>query len=139
MPVCARIVRVGAIVAMLAIGTGLALWGAAPPASPHDLLLLYVGADDCLPCRTWQEDAGARFRSSPKFARVVYREVKSPHLLDLLEDQYWPDELRRYRDRLDRGSGVPLWLVIADDEIVAQGSGMSQWRSTVLPKLSSLL
>jgi len=109
------------------------------PAKWHDVTLLYVGAEDCAPCRSWHRGAGEAFRSSPEFHRVSYRQVKSPTVLDLLKDQYWPDDLREYRSRLDRGAGVPLWLVISEHEIVEQAFGESQWESTVLPKLKSLL
>jgi hypothetical protein len=112
---------------------------ARPSTAPHVLTLVYVGADDCAPCRTWQQGAGADFRSSAEFARLSYREVKSPTLLGALKDEYWPDDLRLYRGHLGRGAGVPLWLVIADDHLVEQGSGTSQWYATVLPKLKSLL
>jgi hypothetical protein len=113
----------------------------AAPRAPHgrDLLLLYVGADDCVPCRTWQGGAGEAFRTSPEFARVSYREVKSPTLFDVLGDEHWPEDLRGYRDQLGPAAGVPLWLVIADREIVERGFGASQWHGAVLPKLKSLL
>jgi hypothetical protein len=137
------IVRVGAVAAGLAgvIVATAVLWispGSAPSAR-RDVTLLYVGADDCAPCRAWQRADGPAFRSSPEFAHVAYREVKSPSVLDLLKDEYWPDDLRRYRERIGRGAGVPLWLVVADDEIVEQGFGASQWRGSVLPKIRSLL
>ena len=104
-----------------------------------EILLLYVGADDCAPCRVWQNGEGAAFRASAQIARLSYREVKSATLLDVLKDEHWPDDLRGYRDRLGAGAGVPLWLVIADGEIVGRAFGASQWRSAVLPKLESLL
>ena len=65
--------------------------------------------------------------------------MKSPSLLDVLHDEYWPDDLRRYRDRLGRRAGVPLWLIIADQEVVDQALGVSQWHSAVVPKLKALL
>jgi len=101
--------------------------------------VLYVGADDCAPCRAWQNSEGAAFRASPEFHRLTYREVKSPTLLDVLKDENWPDDLRRYRDRIDRAAGVPMWLVIADREIVSRGYGPTQWREAILPKVRSLL
>ncbi len=108
-------------------------------AHPNEVTLLYVGADDCAPCRSWQRGAGLAFRASPEFSRVSFREVKSPTVLDLLADRFWPDDLRKYRSRLARDAGVPLWFVIADDEIVEQCFGESEWGSAVLPKLKSLL
>jgi hypothetical protein len=105
----------------------------------HDVTLVYVGADDCPPCISWQRGAGASFRASPEFAQLTYREVKSPTLLDVLKDEYWPHDLRAYRDRLDRGAGVPLWLVVVDHEIVEHGFGAARWSEAILPRLKSLL
>ncbi len=112
-----------------------------PPAAAHArrLMLLYVGADDCPPCRTWQQGAGAAFRAAPEFAEVVYREVKSPKLLDVLSDEHWPEDLRNYRSQIDRSAGVPLWILVADETIIARGFGPSQWQAVVLPRLRSLL
>jgi hypothetical protein len=64
--------------------------------------------------------------------------VKSPTLFDIFKDDNWPDDLREYRAQLGRGAGVPMWLVIADREIVGHGYGASQWRSAILPQLEAL-
>ena len=136
-------IRVGATVVMLAaVILTLALgwnWFSSRPSGASGLVLLYVGAEDCAPCRSWQSVEAATFRSSPEFARIVYREVKAPTLRDVLKDEYWPDELRAYRNLLGRGAGVPLWLVIADEKIIQQSFGASQWRNSVLPKIRSLV
>jgi hypothetical protein len=101
--------------------------------------LLYVGAEDCAPCREWQQHEKIAFTTSAEFARLRYREVKSPTLFKLLKDENWPEELRGYRDLLGPDAGVPLWLVIADEQVIQRGMGPSQWRSDVLPKLIKLL
>jgi hypothetical protein len=101
-------------------------------------MLVYVGADDCAPCRVWQRDMAASFRAAPEFQHIAYREVKSPTLFDVLNDENWPDDLRGYRAHLRRGAGVPMWLIISDREIVGRGYGASQWQSAVLPKLQAL-
>ncbi|MFO1109333.1 MAG: hypothetical protein U1E61_09140 [Bradyrhizobium sp.] len=100
-----------------------------------DITLIYVGAEDCAPCRAWQRGDGATFRQSSDFAHLRYREVKAPHLHELLDDEYWPQDIRVFRDRLSAGSGVPLWLVVASDETVLLHQGASAWRSEVLPTL----
>jgi hypothetical protein len=104
----------------------------------RDLMLVYVGAEDCPPCRVWQRDEAPVFRSAPEFQRIAYREIKSPKLFDLLNDDYWPDDLRGYRDQLGRGAGAPMWLVILDRKIVGRGSGASQWQSAIVPTLKAL-
>ena len=101
--------------------------------------LLYVGAEDCAPCRAWQQHEKIAFSTSAEFARVTYREVKSPTLFNILKDENWPEDLRGYRNRLRRDAGVPLWLVIVDEQIVQRGMGPSQWRSDVLPRIKELL
>jgi hypothetical protein len=112
---------------------------ALPAADRQPVMLLYVGADDCPPCRAWQLEARPKFQASAEFAAVTYREVKSPRLLDLLKDEYWPDELRSFRDQLDRRTGVPVWFIVFENGIVERSAGVSQWQSTVLPKVRSLL
>jgi hypothetical protein len=114
-------------------------WRMAAPAKPENVLLLYVGADDCAPCRVWQGGDEQKFIASPTFSRLTYRTVKAPTLFGLLDDAVWPDDLKPYRDRLDRRAGAPLWLIVADHDVVAQQFGLSQWRQAVLPKLESLV
>jgi hypothetical protein len=133
------IVRRSTLAAVLGLLAVAAAWDTSSPARPANVTLLYVGAADCAPCRVWQSGEGARFRASAEFARLTYREVKSPTLRDVLNDELWPDDLRWSRDRLGRNAGVPLWLVIADHEIVGRWFGASQWRSAVLPQIRSLL
>ena len=112
-------------------------WTSAKPVK--NLTLVYIGADNCAPCEIWQRNQGTAFRDSPEFHHLAYREVKSPNLFDVLKDDNWPEELRGYRQAIDEGAGVPLWLVIADDQIVMQRSGLAQWQEMVLPKIKSLL
>lgn len=135
--------RAGATIAVLAAVTlTIAFrWGllTSAPTANGTVTLVYVGAEDCAPCRSWQSVAGVTFRASPEFARIVYREVKSPTARNVLHDEYWPNDLRGHRARLGRGAGVPLWLVILDDELIERAFGASQWHSTVLPKIKSLL
>lgn len=108
-------------------------------ARDSEIMLLYVGAEDCAPCRSWQNGEGAAFLTSVDFPRITYREVKSPHLHELLKDENWPDEIRSYRGSLRRSDGVPLWLVVSNREIVEQRSGAAEWRANILPKIKSLL
>lgn len=130
---------VGALAAGAAIAAALLVAQAKPPARAADLMLIYVGAEDCAPCRAWQKDDGVDFRRSIEFSRIRYHEVKSPRLHELLSDAYWPEELRIYRGRLKPSDGVPLWLIVSGDAVVAQHFGTRGWRTSVLPALRSHL
>lgn len=135
--------KLSAIIAALALTGWIVFGGGAAsvfaPAKPEHVLLLYVGADDCAPCRVWQRDDEQQFIASPTFARLTYRTVKSPTLFGLLDDAVWPDDLKPYRAKLDPRAGAPLWLIVADRDVVAQQFGLSQWRQAVVPKLESLV
>ena len=109
------------------------------PLRDSTVLVLYVGAEDCAPCRAWQANDGAAFRSSAYFPQVVYREVRSPHLRTLLNDENWPGDIRNYRDALRRSDGVPFWFVVAGEKVVQRQSGSEQWRAIVLPAIKRLL
>ena len=131
--------RLGAVVTIAAIA--ITVWRQYPgrPAPASNIMVLYVGAEDCAPCRAWKSGEGTAFFASPDFARITYREVKSPHLQDILNDENWPDEIRVYRKSLQRSDGVPLWLVVSDHEIVEKQHGTAQWRANILPKIKSFL
>ena len=98
-----------------------------------------IGADDCAPCRAWRKGDGADFFESDEFARITYREVRSPHLEDLLKDENWPHDIRDYRNDIRRGDGVPLWLVISDRAVVERQFGATAWRSKILPRIKFFL
>jgi hypothetical protein len=127
----------GALFITAFVALTFANWNSTKPV--RNLTVVYVGADNCAPCEIWQRNQGTAFRDSPEFHRLAYREVKSPSLFDVLKDNNWPEELRGYRQGIGEGAGVPLWLVIADDQIVMQSSGLTQWQEMVLPKIKSLL
>jgi hypothetical protein len=118
-----------------------AAWGGhfGRPTRELNVMLLYVGAEDCAPCRAWQKGDGASFFASTDFRRIRYREVRSPHLADVLNDDNWPEDLRIYRGHLKRSDGVPLWIVVSDHEIVERKFGASAWRESILPRIRSLL
>jgi hypothetical protein len=100
--------------------------------------VLYVGANDCAPCRTWHREFRPAFVGSFWFSQLEYHEVLSATLFDVLKDENWPENLHRYRDLLDDRSGVPIWFVVANDQVVLRAGGISQWETAVLPKIESL-
>jgi hypothetical protein len=126
-------------VALVIATTVMAAWGAYPEPEVRQpsLMLLYVGADDCAPCRAWRNGEGAAFLASADSSSISFREVKSAHLQDILKDENWPEDLRPLRNGIGRSDGVPLWLVLADHEIVEQQFGASAWQQRVLPKIRS--
>ena len=130
--------RVGATLVAAVLAGMVVAFDSRNPLDAARITLLYVGASDCAPCRSWQDESGARFRKSDEFSRLSFREVKSPHLRDVLDDANWPADLRRYRNRLGRDAGVPLWFVILDGSVIAEGFGEAQWNGKILPRIRTL-
>jgi len=118
----------------LLTGSGLQSVAARP-----NVAVIYVGASDCPPCRLWSRNYMPRFAASEEFSRLTYREVLAPKLFMMMDDAYWPQDLRRYRDRLDGRSAVPLWFVVVEDQVALVGVGLRQWEDQVVPKVNSLL
>jgi hypothetical protein len=122
-----------ALAGLMAIG--LAADGARDrrPAANGPLLLLYVGAEDCGPCRTWRRDHRPALLDDIVPDKVHYREVIAPRLSQAFAEQIWPADLRRYRASAGQAQGVPLWLVIRDEHVLTVAGGLSLWRTRVLP------
>ena len=98
------------------------------------VLVVYVGAEDCGPCRAW------RRRDKPSLLQSLeeagnYREVIAPRLAAAFSDEVWPSDLRRFRPDAEAVAGVPLWLVVRDGRVVVSAGGLSRWQSAVLPAL----
>lgn len=129
----------GGLAAIAAIFAALLVFHPPAPARAAAITLIYVGAEDCAPCRIWQNGDGAAFRQSADFARIAYVEVKSPHLHDVLNDENWPLEIRGYRNLLKRSDGVPLWLIVSGNDVIVQRFGATAWHTAVLPTLKSYL
>ena len=104
---------------------------------PADVMLIYVGAQDCAPCRAWQNRERAAFLASAESAHITYREVKSPHLEDILTDENWPEDIRDYRKSIRQSDGVPLWLVVSERIVVERHFGITAWQQDILPALRS--
>jgi hypothetical protein len=127
-----------AIAMPLAMALVIAQGHFARPAHVPEIVLLYVGAEDCAPCRAWQKDDRPGFLASPEFPLIRYHEIKSTRLVDVLKDENWPEELRTYRGQLKPSDGVPLWMIVADDRLVERQFGATAWHEIVLPKLRKL-
>lgn len=101
---------------------------------PHGTItVVYVGADDCGPCRLWRRDERPTFLSSRAFQDITYREVIAARLYDLLSEGQWPADLAFLREQVRSRPGAPQWFVVQDGRTIAWESGLSAWRRVVWP------
>lgn len=103
--------------------------GRMPPdrtASPdRPTQLIYIGAYDCAPCRTWEATIEPSFLASPTRARITYRKLKFPMFMDIAATSIWPEDLRWVRDRLQLRRGTPRWILVRGEEILLS---TTRWR-----------
>ena len=95
--------------------------------------VVYVGADDCAPCRRFNEERWPAIRRSAR--NIDLREVRSPTFRDVLDDEYWAADLRPYRNAIPPEAGVPLWVVVCNNSVVKVAWGVRQWDDQVMPLL----
>lgn len=106
---------------------------ATEPGGP--LTVVYVGADDCGPCRVWRRDERPAFLGSGVFQSIEYREVIAPRLYDLLAEAQWPEDLEFLREQVRTRPGAPQWFVMRDGHMIAWESGLSAWQRVVWPTI----
>ena len=99
------------------------------------LRLLYVGADDCAPCRQWRASHWSVLRGATVFSPVRFIEIRAPRAAHLLRDEHWPEPLRALRQAIPSDAAVPLWFLIDGDAIAMRAWGEQGWRDTILPAL----
>lgn len=133
-------------------GTALAgvtmLPGTATAAQPR-VLVIYVSAWDCGYCKVWSNNVWPTFKESQEYKRIKWTKIDAPRIRSAYEDQYWPGDLRRYRDEAGVSAGLPRWIVVKDGLVVfngkgsVKGGGLTQdypdWASEVLPAIQQAL
>jgi len=97
--------------------------------------VVYVGAEDCGPCRAWRRDMRPAFFDSDEFLRLRYREIVAQHLRDLLTQPDWPADLVELRERVRSLPGAPQWFVLRGGGILASGAGLPAWQRLIWPAI----
>lgn len=129
-----------AVITLVVLNAASALFAHSVPNSrtqkfDRQFTIIYVGAKNCAPCEVWEREHKQTFMDSPQYGALNYREVIAPSLKDVLSDDVWPADLRRYRDGTRKLMGAPSWLVVEDEKVVAVTGGLSNWKKNVLPFL----
>jgi hypothetical protein len=103
-----------------------------------NLQVIYVGGQDCPPCRRWNATYKDSWLASPDFGRVTWYEVEPPHLTEAYQVRHWPEALRPVLAQVPRKSGTPRFLIVEDGRIVSNQVGVSKWLKT-MAELKTLL
>jgi hypothetical protein len=95
------------------------------------LQVIYIGGQDCPPCRRWTATYKAGWLASAEYRRVTWYEVEPPHLEEAYRERHWPEALRPVLAQVPRKSGTPRFLIVEDGRIVSNEIGVSKWRNTM--------
>ena len=93
---------------------------AAEPAvsAESEILLVYVSAMDCPPCRTWSSQRKPEVKAHPLRRFFTFREVAAYKVRNVGDPSVWPADLVWVRDELRIRRGAPLWIIAVDGQIV---------------------
>jgi hypothetical protein len=100
--------------------------------------VIYVGGQDCPPCRRWSATYKDQWLASPEYRQVVWTEVEPPHLKEAYQERHWPAALQPVLAQVPRKSGTPRFLIVVDGRIVFNEFGVSKWLNT-MAELKKLL
>jgi hypothetical protein len=121
-------------VRLLAAVVGLLLIATGAEAKPT---LVYVSAEDCSTCRSWERNHLTQFEPSADRKAVEWREVRNKTLMRITEKSAWPAELEWLRTQVP-SSGTPRFYLVEGGRVLAKGDGISGWTGTVLPAIKAL-
>jgi hypothetical protein len=96
-----------------------------------DIQVIYIGGQDCPPCRRWRANAHPRWLASDEIQKVSYFEIEPINLKDAYDERNWPRGLRAILAQVPRKSGTPRFLIVQVGRIVSNQLGVSAWTSTL--------
>ena len=98
-------------------------------ATPN-LQVIYVGGQDCPPCRRWAATYKERWLASAEYRQVTWYEIDPPRLREAFQERHWPAALWPVLGQVPQKWGVPRFLIVADGRIVSNEFGVSKWLKT---------
>ena len=114
------------------LAASLASFGAMSTArAAPDVMVIYIGGQDCPPCQQWRANAHPRWLASSEFQKVSYFEIEPINLSDAYDERSWPRALRAVLAQVPRKSGTPRFLIVQEGRIVSNQLGLSAWASTL--------
>lgn len=93
--------------------------------------VIYIGGQDCPPCRRWNTAYKDPWFASREYRQVSWYEIEPPHLREAYQERYWPEPLWPVLAQVPRKSGTPRFLIVVKGQIVSNEFGVSKWLNTM--------
>ncbi len=91
------------------------------PAQPPEVHFIWMGGNDCPPCKVWRGIELPKLQASPEFQRIRYSYVTKTIGAAVPPKFFLPEEVRPYKDILDvagaGGPGSPQAAVIVNGQV----------------------
>jgi hypothetical protein len=107
----------------------------AAAAGTDDIIVVYLGANDCPYCQHWEARAKAELLTSPEGRVVRYYEVKGETLRQPIVERHYPEELKWLARRLGPLRGVPRFVLLVNGQVAWSVLGTNDYESVFLPAL----
>ena len=108
-----------------------------PASAANNVVIVYIAADDCAPCRVFASDDWPKFEASPLFRLVRFHKTSAPKTTQAYQLKYWPVEARPYAAAV-KVPIVPSFILVNNGGVTLVGSGIVGWRNQVLPQIRQL-
>jgi hypothetical protein len=106
--------------------------------TPHtEMMVIYVCAVDCGPCKVFEAEDLPRWMASPLARTVRFVKAQAPKTTQAFQSKYWPKEAKPYLSAF-RAPIVPSFMFVAGGNVVATGAGLAGWRQQTLPQLQQM-
>jgi hypothetical protein len=107
--------RIAAVIALLVVATSILAAG------PKKIHIVYMGGNDCPPCRAWRANELPKLQQIESFKRTRFSYVEKLIHSGVPPSLFLPSEVKPYKDKLDAASnglvGSPQVAILVDGEI----------------------
>lgn len=129
------------LIGAVATGLGaLALGNTSEAIAKSNVLVIYIGAENCRWCPTFENQKWKPFLQSELARRVTTRAVKTRSFNWSNDAEEWPEDLRWVITAAGVRPGTPRVVVMKGDKKIFSGkAGGQHWEEKVLPAIQKAL
>ena len=107
-------------------------------ASQQALIVVYLSADDCSVCRSWERAKRPAFLNSAEGRKAPLREVSRRAVRQPVAEISWPRDLQWIRNAITVPHPTPSFLLVQGEKVLAVGVGGNGFDREILPKIRQM-
>ena len=107
-------------------------------ASAQGLTVVYLSADDCSVCRSWERSKRPTFINSPEGRRATIREVSRKMIRQPAAEANWPSDLKWIPGAASIPGATPTFILVKGEKILAVAVGIRGFDDAIVPKIRQM-